>query len=268
MANLSVVFKYEFYNGDLMALLEPGTYQVGDNRWFDSCTHQYVIHNPIRVDVFQVTVNSFAQFVQSGEYFNNRNWSEGMETRTNGGDIILRRINYHSNRKQEPVTNVTWYEAAAYAKWRGKRLLKEKEWEIAARGSLSPKRVTKWIEVCENLTKYNSGIGRLIPESFSNIGCAFMLNLVNEWCEDWYSLLNYTIYRDRTDENHTEVYRYTLRQQSMNQYHDQQKKCRRGAEKGIVPPRGTSWVARRQAMHPGEYDPKSGFRCCRDIEQL
>lgn len=107
-------------------------------------------------------------------------------------------------RKNHPVIHISWNDALAYAKWCGKRLPTEAEWEVAARGGLEQK-VFPWGDElvvdgkyqCNTWqgkfpttnTKGDGYIGTAPVNSYAPNGYG-LYNIVGnvwEWCEDWFT---------------------------------------------------------------------------------
>ncbi|HEY46829.1 MAG TPA: formylglycine-generating enzyme family protein [Anaerolineae bacterium] len=118
-----------------------------------------------------VTNAEYAQFVIATEYEPPNHWEAGIPP-----DEIL----------DHPVTQVSCYEAVAYAEWVGKRLPTEEEWEKAARGIEGwAYPWGEWEEGRCNMKEVGVGtttpVGQYSPEGDSPYGCVDMAGNVFEW---------------------------------------------------------------------------------------
>jgi gamma-glutamyl hercynylcysteine S-oxide synthase len=83
-------------------------------------------------------------------------------------------LDWDAQKGTDSVVGVDWWDAASYAKWRGKRLPRESEWERAASYDPAGRRLYPWG------AKFQKDGGK------SYLGLDGMGSGVIEWTADWF----------------------------------------------------------------------------------
>jgi len=164
-----------------MVLIESGDFKMGWNAtgWVDTRPVRFVHVDAFYIDKCEVTNKQWKEFLNATGY----NWGGRMQAWPGG--VLPKEM------ENLPVVYVNWYDAQAYAKWAGKRLPTEAEWEKAARGVDFRKYPwgnrfdKKLCNVAESGYKKVKPVGSF-PTGASPYGCLDMCGNVAEWTADWY----------------------------------------------------------------------------------
>jgi formylglycine-generating enzyme required for sulfatase activity len=152
------------------------------------------------IDKFEVTNESFEAFAAAGGYENMAYWSaDGLTWLAEQDVSTLPLACRDEDGPQHPRVCVTWFEAEAYANWRGGRLPTAAEWEFAARGpdSLVYPWGNEWDAIKANVLN-SSGLLEVgsLAAGASWVGALDMSGNAMEWVQDWLDWNYYQLEED------------------------------------------------------------------------
>lgn len=222
---------------------------VGGNR--DEMPRHQVTLQSFAIDIHPVTNEQFARFLEAmgGEKDNNHQdiiRLRDSRIKRSGGKVHIE-FGY----TKHPVVGVTWYGAIAYAKWIGKRLPTEAEWEIAACGGSLNGLFPSGDDIEKTQANFfSSDTTPVMSYAPNGYGLYDMAGNVYEWCHDWYG---YNYYEVSVQEPENP----------------------KGPLQGVYRVlRGGCWkslkedlrCSRRHRNNPGTVNGTYGFRCATDVQ--
>lgn len=235
-----------------MNVIMGGTFSRGSNDGNrDEMPRHQVTLSSFAIDIHPVTNEQFVRFLEA----------MGGEKDSNHHDIIRMRdsrikrsggrLSIESGYAKHPVVGVTWYGAVAYAKWVGKRLPTEAEWEIAALGGKEGALFSTGDDIEKNQANFFSSDTTAVMSYAPNaMGLYDMAGNVYEWCYDWYGY-NYYEVSVQEPEN------------PMGPLQGVYRVLRGGCWKSL---KEDLRCSRRHRNNPGTVNGTYGFRCAADAQ--
>ncbi|HSX26638.1 MAG TPA: bifunctional serine/threonine-protein kinase/formylglycine-generating enzyme family protein, partial [Chlamydiales bacterium] len=172
-----------------MVIVPGGTYIRGSNEGArDEMPRHPVNLLSFALDIHPVTNEQFVRFLQAmgGEKDHNNNdiiRLRDSRIKRSAGKVVI-----ESGYGKHPVVGVTWYGAVAYAKWIGKRLPTEAEWEIAASSGKDIFLYPTGNEIERTQANFfSSDTTPVLSYPPNAFGLYDTAGNVYEWCQDWYA---------------------------------------------------------------------------------
>ena len=234
-----------------MVVINAGAYYRGSNHGSRDEMPRHAIHlAAFAIDIHPVTNEQFVRFLEL----------MGGEKDANNNDIIRLRdsrikrvggkMSIESGYAKHPVVGVSWYGATAYAKWVGKRLPTEAEWEIAACGAREDHTFPTGDQIERTQANFFSSdttpIGSYPPNGY---GLYDMAGNVYEWCQDWYDYHYYDVSVQEPDQPKGPV---------QGVYRILRGGCWKSLKEDLR-------CAHRHRNNPGIMNGTYGFRCAADV---
>lgn len=235
-----------------MMVVKKCSYMRGSNDGNrDEMPRHTVFVDSFAIDVHPVTNEQFVRFLEvlGGEKDSNHNdviRLKDSRVKRSGGKLSI-----ESGYGKHPVVGVTWYGACAYAKWVGKRLPTEAEWELACKGGDEEALFPTGDDIEKSQANFFSSDTTAVMSYAPNaFGLYDMAGNVYEWCQDWYGYNYYEVSVQEPD-NPTGPIQGVYRV------------LRGGCWKSL---KEDLRCSRRHRNNPGTVNGTYGFRCAADVE--
>jgi len=190
-------------DGAEMVLIPAGSFLMGESIESEYCMLHSVEMDAYYIDRCEVTNARYGLFLEA---LRSHPTGDFEHPKAPDSDHVPRYWNHKKyNHPDLPVVGITWYDAYAYARWAGKRLPTEAQWEKAARGT-DGKRTYPWGVEWDRGKLNAKGDGDRFaglapvgsfPEGAGPYGVQDMAGNVSEWVADIFYKKYYTLGRRR-----------------------------------------------------------------------